>query len=258
MQPEKLPRGVMPRCRAGLRPGLRLLCLGLLGTVLLASETLSLDGADWRLLPDLTDQGRTAGWDRHIPPLATTTTVPAVMQQDLPGYHGIAWYWKTFQADPPLQDTRSFLRFHGVNYQCEVWLNSQPLGSHEGGEGPFLFETTGTLHAGENLLALRVIAPLFDRAIDGMKKLETPRTAGCVLQHDVLHDRVEQKTPRVTASLRARCAMWHSQVPTRRLRTRPERITDAHNHPLAQESAAHKSLKCELSRPLNCSRKSLT
>src|SRR4030095_14534075 len=70
-------------------------------------------------------------------------------------YEGTIWYKKSFSYDVD-PSKRTFLYFAGVNYQCEVYLNGEKIGSHEGGFTPFQFELTGKIRAGINGLIIRV------------------------------------------------------------------------------------------------------
>lgn len=63
---------------------------------------------------------------------------------ELTYYEGTIWYKKTF-VHKPQKNKRTFLYFGAVNYQCDVYLNNEFLGSHEGGFTPFQFETSGKL-----------------------------------------------------------------------------------------------------------------
>ncbi|MDE3185628.1 MAG: glycoside hydrolase family 2 [Bacteroidota bacterium] len=63
---------------------------------------------------------------------------------ELTYYEGTIWYKKTF-VHKPQKNKRAFLYFSAVNYKCDVYLNNQYLGSHEGGFTPFQFEITGKL-----------------------------------------------------------------------------------------------------------------
>lgn len=63
---------------------------------------------------------------------------------ELTYYEGTVWYKKTF-LHKLQKNKRAFLYFGAVNYQCDVYLNHQYLGSHEGGFTPFQFEITGRL-----------------------------------------------------------------------------------------------------------------
>lgn len=71
-------------------------------------------------------------------------------------YLGTAWYQTTFALPWGWQDQRIFVRFNGVNYLADVWLNGVNLGSHEGGYLPFAFDITDHVHPVDNTLVVRV------------------------------------------------------------------------------------------------------
>lgn len=83
-------------------------------------------------------------------------------------YRGDGWYRTDLTLAVEDADKRHFIRFQGVNMQCDVYLNEKYLGSHKGGYTAFAFELSPYLHfGGGNLLAVRVnnafvpeIAPL--------------------------------------------------------------------------------------------------
>ncbi len=68
-------------------------------------------------------------------------------------------YKKAFLAPKEWQGCRVQLRFEGVDYEAQFFLNGEPLGSHTGMYTPAVFEIGGSLSYGqENLLAV-VIEP---------------------------------------------------------------------------------------------------
>ena len=69
----------------------------------------------------------------------------------LPG--GIGWYRKTF--DSPGTDV-AYLHFDGIYNNAEIYLNGKKLGDHPYGYSPFLYDVSGKLVDGENVLAVRV------------------------------------------------------------------------------------------------------
>ena len=130
----------------------------------------------WTLAPDPDNVGRAERWFNQSPPTAVAAPVPGVIQQTLPGYHGVAWYWHRFRMDADLQAGagRVLVRFGAVDYLAEVWLNGWYAGCYEGGEMPFEFDASAALRAGaENLLAVRVLNPT-NTPIDGYLLAETP------------------------------------------------------------------------------------
>ena len=74
---------------------------------------------------------------------------------ELKYYEGTVWYARHFNAQP-VGGKRNFLYFAGVSYRCNIYLNGEKIGSHEGSFTPFQFEVTGKLKHGGNLLVVEV------------------------------------------------------------------------------------------------------
>ncbi|MCX6926614.1 MAG: hypothetical protein NT154_25910 [Verrucomicrobia bacterium] len=136
---------------------------------------ISLEGNDWVVAPDPTNAGRGEAWWRAPKPDAKPIRVPGIIQEALPGYHGVAWYWREFTAPPnPYSSGRCLLRFHAVDYLAEAWLNDLPVGGHEGGETPFVLDVTDAVKPGaSNRLAVRVLNPKAE-PIDAIALDQTP------------------------------------------------------------------------------------
>ena len=145
---------------------------------------------DWYIAKDENDTGKAEGWERGIPSFAVRAKVPSVIQEFFPEYHGLAYYFCRFT---PLLDRgegeRVLLRFGGVDYRADVYLNGTHLGTKECPETPFSFDVTSLLTEGENLLAVRVLNPT-DRVIDGIHLQNVPhrnktakKMAGSNLNH---------------------------------------------------------------------------
>ena len=133
-----------------------------------------LDG-EWMLAIDPENQGREQEWFREARADAQPAPVPGIVQQIFPTFHGVAWYWRRFEARrTPSREERAILRFGAVDYLAEVWLNAEPVGGHEGSEPPFELDVTGALKRGENLLAVRVLKPGSKERIDGFILDEIP------------------------------------------------------------------------------------
>lgn len=75
------------------------------------------------------------------------------------------WYRNVFGA--PGCGKYATLTFKGVDYFADVWLNEVYLGSHEGYNNPFSFDVSGILQPENNLLIVKVRAPLEQEILPG-------------------------------------------------------------------------------------------
>ncbi len=69
----------------------------------------------------------------------------------------ICWYRRRFDTDKPKDGERLWLRFDGVQWEAQVYLNGEFIGSHRVYYEPFGFDVTDKIKPGENTLAVRVI-----------------------------------------------------------------------------------------------------
>jgi hypothetical protein len=139
------------------------------------ATVISLEGNDWKVAADPKNAGREEAWWKGPVAGAQPARVPGIMQETLPGCHGVAWYWREFTApEKSYADGRCLLRFDAVDYLAQVWVNDMHVGGHEGGETPFTLDITSAVRPGlTNRLAVRVLNPTADR-IDGIVLAETP------------------------------------------------------------------------------------
>ncbi len=150
--------------------------------------TLDLSGRNWQMEGIRPGQGEIEGFHTHFGSVAGSTfnwnsaQVPGDVYTDLwrageiddPHYgrNGMKakwamerewWYRRTFKV-PLAQKDRTFrLVFDGVDYSCDVWLNSSYLGKHEGMGSPFEFDVSSLIlvgdNAGDNGLVVRLNPP---------------------------------------------------------------------------------------------------
>ncbi|MCA1667365.1 MAG: beta galactosidase jelly roll domain-containing protein, partial [Thermomicrobia bacterium] len=135
-------------------------------------RTVSLAGS-WRFRPDPQSLGDLTPADLipaandecafHLPTYDDsdwqTIPVPGNWQQfGYADYNGVAWYRTRFARPEIPADGVARLRFAGVDYYADVWLNGFYLGSHEGYFAPFTFDCTRWL-MDDNLLVVRVDSP---------------------------------------------------------------------------------------------------
>ena len=102
--------------------------------------------------------------------------VPWIIQDAFPGYHGVAWYWKEFDAPAnPSTDGRTLLRFWQVDYKADVWLNDTQRRIARGGRVAVRprRDRESSSRAQKNRLAVRVLNPTH-QPIDGIVLNETP------------------------------------------------------------------------------------
>jgi beta-mannosidase len=133
-------------------------------------EEISLDG-EWRykqtgseLNPPSPSEGGDGGEGYFSPELDVTTwhtmTVPLNWYLAGLNYHGVIWFRREFQADETWRGRAVRLRFDGVDYFADVWLNGRSLGHHTGYFQPFTFDVTESLnYGGNNVLVVRVDSP---------------------------------------------------------------------------------------------------
>ncbi|MFG0254948.1 MAG: sugar-binding domain-containing protein [Rhodopirellula sp. JB053] len=76
------------------------------------------------------------------------------------------WYFKTFKTPSEMKGKQIRLMFEGIDYECDVWLNGESLGSHEGAYSRFDFDVTDLVNYNSkrdrtenNLLAIRLSPP---------------------------------------------------------------------------------------------------
>lgn len=71
-------------------------------------------------------------------------------------FEGICWYCREFEVDGITAGMAARLRFGGVNYRADVYINGQYVGWHESGYTEFVLDVTGFLRNGKNHIAVSV------------------------------------------------------------------------------------------------------
>lgn len=125
-------------------------------------EEISLNGT-WKYRIDQNNVGRRQSWYllQGTEEVWREIQVPGnwYLNEEIGDYFGAIWYTANISV-PEASSGRVFLRFEGVDYIAEAWLNGQYLGFHEGMFDPFEFEITGLYKPGaENVLIVRDYAP---------------------------------------------------------------------------------------------------
>ena len=140
-----------------------------------AAPPISLDGT-WHFLAD--PAGKLKVEDLAHAPNVLPTEIPSSWQMqfpDLRDYAGVAWYWRSLTVGALPADRVSLLHFGAVDYRATVYVNGEKAGQHDGGYLPFEFDVTSLLHAGENVIAVRVADPgAKPSEVEGIKYAEIP------------------------------------------------------------------------------------
>jgi hypothetical protein len=71
-------------------------------------------------------------------------------------YVGYGWYRRHLRMDAATVKEQASLEFEGAFQDAEVWVNGKRAGEHLGGYTGFSLDITGDLHAGDNVIAVRV------------------------------------------------------------------------------------------------------
>ena len=123
---------------------------------------INLNGS-WDFSLDSLDAGESAQWQDGKWKSFQTITVPFSWAAPLSGIGvknvHIAWYARDIRVprDGVWTDRRVFLVIGACDFATTVWLNSKPVGKHEGGYTPFEFDLTDLLEKGKsNRLVVRV------------------------------------------------------------------------------------------------------
>lgn len=111
-------------------------------------------------------------------------TVPFCPESSLSGigyvdYIPAVWYKKTISLEASRLTGRILLHFGAVDYHTEVWVNGQPVGTHDGGYDSFTFDITCALRAGDN----DIVVYAADDTLSGLqpkgKQSSTYYSRGC-------------------------------------------------------------------------------
>ena len=128
----------------------------------------SLNG-EWDLAFDEKNVGKAQEWFAQFPRKSAKMQVPGVWELIRPGYDGVGWYRRTFDAPAEWKARCVRLKIGAAAYFAEVWLNGKYLGKHEGGYSPFEFEIARRLRAGTSEVVVRIINPPRGRELEGFR-----------------------------------------------------------------------------------------
>jgi beta-galactosidase len=81
-------------------------------------------------------------------------TLPHTWARDDPRTRKAAWYRRHFRIDDTSRP--AYLYFEGASAIADVFVNGTHLGQHRGAFTRFVFDATPSIHAGDNVVAVRV------------------------------------------------------------------------------------------------------
>jgi hypothetical protein len=106
---------------------------------------------DWKNLNGLWDYAITPDGEDACSRFTGKILVPFPVESALSGVqtnfdeHSKLWYRRTFAVPESWRGRRVRLHFGAVDWRCEVWVNGQETGGHQGGYDSFSFDITGSL-----------------------------------------------------------------------------------------------------------------
>ncbi|EFM10094.1 glycoside hydrolase family 2 sugar binding [Paenibacillus curdlanolyticus YK9] len=105
-------------------------------------------------------------WEPHHVPLPENRLTGEAAASAAETYENGVWYQRTFTLAKLDESQVYTLKSLGVSYICDIWINGQWIGFHEGGFTPFAFHVTSYLQEGDNDIRIRVDNPPWGSRIE--------------------------------------------------------------------------------------------
>lgn len=139
----------------------------------------------WNFAFDFDLSGVEKNWPSRPSGLDKKILVPFCPESKLSGieytdFIPAVWYHRTFSIPLDWKESRIFLHFGGVDYDCRVWVNGQLIGRHYGGAVSFSFEITDALRKGDNDLIVCAIDDTRSGIQPIGKQSKHPKPAGTI------------------------------------------------------------------------------
>ncbi|GAB3492986.1 glycoside hydrolase family 2 TIM barrel-domain containing protein [Spirosoma knui] len=131
---------------------------------------------DYALLPKAASDNAPATFNGKIlVPYAVESALSGVGKTV--GKDSILWYKRTVAIPAKFKGQNVLLHFGAVDWQCDVYVNGQKAGSHQGGYDPFSFDITTLLKKGaQQDVTVRVWDPTSDGPQPRGKQLKRPQS----------------------------------------------------------------------------------
>lgn len=125
-------------------------------------EVINLDG-QWDFVVDQDPKYHSIYPGFHLPKVNRRhwhkVNVPSVWQkygQRYEIFEGVGWFAREFEINEISEDTISRICFDGINYLCNVYINEEFIGFHEGGYTAFWLDISRKIKKGTNHIAIQV------------------------------------------------------------------------------------------------------
>ncbi|MCR5264672.1 MAG: hypothetical protein K6D94_12415 [Clostridiales bacterium] len=128
----------------------------------------------WLISADPDCKGESERWQDSVREDAVPVPVPGVMQNALGEYHGAAWYYRRTELPETPEDEDLVIHFGAVDYKTTVYVNGERLHTNYGSERPFDVFVPRRYQKNKALIALRVVNPREDAAVDGLIRSKVP------------------------------------------------------------------------------------
>lgn len=138
------------------------------------SEWTNLNGLWEYAITPISVERPSAFQGKILVPFAAESALSGVAREV--GKDNLLWYKTRFSAPKKLGDKRLLLHFGAVDWDCEVFLNGQKIGSHKGGYDPFYFDITDHVKKGQQELVVRVWDPSDDGPQPRGKQVKNPNS----------------------------------------------------------------------------------
>lgn len=121
-------------------------------------QWINLNG-EWQFEPDSGNSGKSRGLNEPDTALSGSIIVPFCPESRLSGvghtdFMAAVWYKRSFELPAAWAQSTVLLHFGAVDYETEVWVNNQVVGTHRGGYTSFSFDITAALQSGSNTITV--------------------------------------------------------------------------------------------------------
>jgi len=129
---------------------------------------------DYRIQPK--NEGQPSLYDGKIlVPFAVESALSGVSKTV--GKDSVLWYKRTVSLPSHFKNKKLLLQFGAVDWQCDVFVNGQMAGSHQGGYDPFTIDISSLMKRGaQQEISVRVWDPSDDGPQPRGKQVKNPRS----------------------------------------------------------------------------------